>query len=600
MSKITFSINIFLCMFQLENIHRRRWRNVFGRLQKKGLQSGAPLNLKKSLFGQDLCHVCEDRDALPKPIMGILMLLWRNGPYTEGVFRKAGNARALREIKEQLDCGADVNLDDKTTVLLAALLKDFLRNLPGGLLMVEHYQAWMTALETRDVDERCMEIQKVIEKLPEQNVLLLRHLVFVLHHISQHEERNKMSTDNLAICIAPNLLHVDQVDMVEKVKLTGFLIDHCSEIFGENPMHLPSDSDEEEFSETQDCLSVNQHDSAYETDADADKGSNMQLATCSHMQQADGAPESYHISPLSSSTFSSSIRPFLRRCSEPDITVFKASRRQTTLTRSHTDFFRKGEEDLNNLLRKQISDECIVQDSSSVRPQACHSSPSKIHPCCSSCSLESAFSSASESSISTPTTSPSIHRRSLDLPLFPRQEREERAIQRRSQSLRCAATQNRLTLRRGHSSKFSHPQKALLRSQTLPEYTFSTSSLSSVRILSSEEVFKLVDSKVPGLPPSYQQATRVRPAPQPLSGSMTVQDARRFSTSPASICEEPPCSSANGILHSSYLCHVRIQATDGPLTLPPELASQSGPAPEQEKDATRMSTDLPNTRESYV
>lgn len=51
------------------------------------------------------------------------MLLCKNGPYTEGVFRRAGNARIIREIKEQLNSGAEVDFSEKPVLLLAALLK---------------------------------------------------------------------------------------------------------------------------------------------------------------------------------------------------------------------------------------------------------------------------------------------------------------------------------------------------------------------------------------------------------------------------------------------------------------------------------------------
>lgn len=50
-------------------------------------------------------------------------MLCRKGPYTEGVFRKAGNAKALKEIKEQLNNGVEVDLQNKHVILLADLLK---------------------------------------------------------------------------------------------------------------------------------------------------------------------------------------------------------------------------------------------------------------------------------------------------------------------------------------------------------------------------------------------------------------------------------------------------------------------------------------------
>lgn len=59
----------------------------------------------------------------PIVLQEILLALCKMGPYTEGVFRKAGNARALKEIKEQLNNGEEVDLKNKHVILLADLLK---------------------------------------------------------------------------------------------------------------------------------------------------------------------------------------------------------------------------------------------------------------------------------------------------------------------------------------------------------------------------------------------------------------------------------------------------------------------------------------------
>lgn len=56
-------------------------------------------------------------------LQDILTLLLRKGLYTEGVFRRAGNARALREIKAQLNDGIEVDLKEQSVILLAVLVK---------------------------------------------------------------------------------------------------------------------------------------------------------------------------------------------------------------------------------------------------------------------------------------------------------------------------------------------------------------------------------------------------------------------------------------------------------------------------------------------
>lgn len=53
----------------------------------------------------------------------------------EGIFRKAGNIRKLKDLTEAIDRDPDsVNLADDNPVQIAALLKKFLRELPDPLL----------------------------------------------------------------------------------------------------------------------------------------------------------------------------------------------------------------------------------------------------------------------------------------------------------------------------------------------------------------------------------------------------------------------------------------------------------------------------------
>jgi hypothetical protein len=65
----------------------------------------------------------------------------------EGVFRKNGNLKTLRELQAEIDAKGveQVDLNSKDPVLLANLLKRFLRHMPDPVLTLKLYRLFMTA-----------------------------------------------------------------------------------------------------------------------------------------------------------------------------------------------------------------------------------------------------------------------------------------------------------------------------------------------------------------------------------------------------------------------------------------------------------------------
>lgn len=64
----------------------------------------------------------------------------------EGVFRKNGNIRGLKDLAEKIDAKEEeVDLSRETPVQLAALLKKFLRELPDPLLTYKLHRLWITS-----------------------------------------------------------------------------------------------------------------------------------------------------------------------------------------------------------------------------------------------------------------------------------------------------------------------------------------------------------------------------------------------------------------------------------------------------------------------
>lgn len=212
-----------------------------------------------NLFGQELNKLCMN-GIIPNPIMAILTQLFQKGPYTVGIFRKSANARCCRELKQKLEIDPDYDLRDVSVLVLASVLKEFLRNLPDCLLLSTLYNQWLNAIEMES-QWKCREhILNLIQQLPMANFNLLQHLLCVLWHIARHSSENKMSAANLAVCIGPSLLSpllapshhtssIHQQEVTKKVpKLVAYLIENCSDIFGPDCLHLFGEMPERDHS----------------------------------------------------------------------------------------------------------------------------------------------------------------------------------------------------------------------------------------------------------------------------------------------------------------------------------------------------------------
>ncbi|XP_064915614.1 T-cell activation Rho GTPase-activating protein-like, partial [Columba livia] len=216
----------------------------------------------RALFGQPLAALCGEDGTLPQPIQELLAVLRQKGPSTEGIFRRAATGTALRELREALDRGLDVDIGSQPADLLAVILKDFLRNIPSKLLVEDLYEEWMAALERCSMEEKMEEMKVVAKKLPAANLLLLKELMSLLQHIGHNAATSRMTFNNLAICVGPNLLSPPKeellpldalLEVTQKVNvLVEFMIKSYSDIFveeltgpsaKESPAHMDRSAD---------------------------------------------------------------------------------------------------------------------------------------------------------------------------------------------------------------------------------------------------------------------------------------------------------------------------------------------------------------------
>nr|XP_006136201.1 rho GTPase-activating protein 20-like [Pelodiscus sinensis] len=217
----------------------------------------------RKLFGLSLSSVCPD-GMLPKPIMDMLLLLYHEGPSTRGIFRRSANAKICKELKEKLNSGDDVQVDGESVFVAAAVITDFLRNIPDSVLSSDMHGLWMEAVDTENRAHKIEAIKSLVKQLPEANFILLRHLFGVLHQIEQNSGENQMNAFNLALCIAPNMLWLpsptgpeEESKSTKKVAmLVQFLIENSADIFGGDITSLFQRPDKEKSKNSEDFLGI--------------------------------------------------------------------------------------------------------------------------------------------------------------------------------------------------------------------------------------------------------------------------------------------------------------------------------------------------------
>ncbi|KAG8519025.1 Rho GTPase-activating protein 20, partial [Galemys pyrenaicus] len=214
------------------------WRGSSTHLDNLPMSPTSPM--PGQLFGVSLPNICEN-DNLPKPVLDMLFFLNQKGPLTKGIFRQSANVKSCRELKERLNSGVEVHLDCESIFVIASVLKDFLRNIPGSIFSSDLYDHWVCVMDQGNDEEKINTIQRLLDQLPRANVVLLRYLFGVLHNIEQHSSANQMTAFNLAVCIAPSILWPPtssspelENEFTKKVSLLiQFLIENCCRIFGE-------------------------------------------------------------------------------------------------------------------------------------------------------------------------------------------------------------------------------------------------------------------------------------------------------------------------------------------------------------------------------
>jgi len=201
----------------------------------KGVMDGVPLTQ------EGVCQVYQIIEYLGRP----------HNITQEGLFRKHGNLKKQQALKERLNKGVPLNLDEEEFSVheCAAVLKHFLAILPEPLLTDACYRAHCQVPALRREGADLEEVEKVVERqiscvqllfqlIPEVNLNLLHDLLKFLSNVARHESDNRMNADNLGTLFSTNILcprklspETLQSNHQLLSKAVTFMIEHAEKLF---------------------------------------------------------------------------------------------------------------------------------------------------------------------------------------------------------------------------------------------------------------------------------------------------------------------------------------------------------------------------------
>ena len=153
------------------------------------------------------------------------------GVHEEGIFRVPGGFAAVANLKKQFDYGESVDLrtHTKDPHAVAGVMKLFLREMPEPLITFKLYNQLLSLARAESFNTMRVIVEKA---LPVLHLITFRFLFQFLREVTQFNTENKMTSKNLAIVFAPNILRpaketlaMMQNDAKDKISVVRALIE---------------------------------------------------------------------------------------------------------------------------------------------------------------------------------------------------------------------------------------------------------------------------------------------------------------------------------------------------------------------------------------
>ncbi|XP_051783758.1 rho GTPase-activating protein 7 isoform X2 [Erpetoichthys calabaricus] len=165
----------------------------------------------RNVFGVPLqVNVQRTGQPLPQSIQQAMRYLRSQCLDQVGLFRKSGvksRIQALRLMNENyMD---SISYEGQSAYDVADMLKQYFRDLPEPLLTSKLSETFLQIYQYVPKDQRLQAIKAAIMLLPDENREVLQTLLYFLSDVTAAVKENQMTNNNLAVCLAPSLFHLN-------------------------------------------------------------------------------------------------------------------------------------------------------------------------------------------------------------------------------------------------------------------------------------------------------------------------------------------------------------------------------------------------------
>ncbi|KAI0255980.1 hypothetical protein BJV78DRAFT_1118912 [Lactifluus subvellereus] len=227
-------------------------------IKKKGL-FGLPLELLVEREGADSMHGASRATLrVPSFIDDVISAMRQMDMSVEGIFRKTGNIRRRKELIVALDRdSSSVDWSTEHPVQIAALLKQFFRDLPDPLMTFKLHRLFIASAGLQNEEDRKRVLHMLTLILPKSHRDTLEVLLVFLKWVasfahSLDDTGSKMDLPNLATVIGPSILFSAGRDSafdssLGVIKVVTELLENQDEFFIVPEDFLPLMHDQEHF-----------------------------------------------------------------------------------------------------------------------------------------------------------------------------------------------------------------------------------------------------------------------------------------------------------------------------------------------------------------